>query len=328
MKPKVCVVTTPNRDFNVLFDYLESLNPNGEKKKTYRRDGVPYRMRHHDHRFEWTRQEFRTWALAAAKEYGYDVQFTGVGGAGRGMSIEGGNNVDDILKAAASTYKPLGPLSSGASAWDRLKGIVCEVDDDEEGTSDIRKAFGDCSQMAIFVIKPEMDGKQELNALSQSIQGDGLKLIHYHEYPHAKDEEFPPPLRMVLSLLMKPGRLMHLLPSLIREEWAKSDKEVLKDYLHWREYGDAFWPSDGAWDQKRWGDLDDKREREHLFARLAGRPWEIKCVEVVVNAERLWEESYQLQRACHFKYDLFLKTISQIKATEESGLLKWGWFLC
>jgi hypothetical protein len=323
MKPKVCIVTTPNRDFNALFDYLENLNPAGEKSQTYRRDGVLYRMRHHDHRFEWTRHEFRKWGLEAAKKYGYDVQFTGVGGLGRGMSIRGRENADEVLLTAASTYKPE-EFPSGEATWDRLKEIVCPVDDNDEGISEIRKAFGDCSQMAVFVIKPEMDEEPESVTPPSSVEDDGLKLIHCHEYPYVKDEAFPPSLKTVLQYLMDHGRLMHLLPDLIVEEWAKDDKQVLKDFLHWREHGGVGNLRGDVWGMKRWTDLDDEslRKRGHLFARLAGRTWEVKCCEVVVTAEQLWEASYELKRACHFDYNVFLTIISQIKATGDGKLLE------
>jgi len=44
-RPRVVIVTTPNREYNELFETL----PAG-------------RFRHPDHRFEWTREEFATWA--------------------------------------------------------------------------------------------------------------------------------------------------------------------------------------------------------------------------------------------------------------------------
>jgi 3' terminal RNA ribose 2'-O-methyltransferase Hen1 len=61
-RPRVVVVTTPNVEYNVHFGTL----PAGK-------------MRHHDHRFEWTRAEFQAWASAAAQRFGYDVDFAGVG---------------------------------------------------------------------------------------------------------------------------------------------------------------------------------------------------------------------------------------------------------
>jgi len=61
-KPGVVVLTTPNADYNVRFkDY--------EKGK----------MRHSDHRFEWTREEFRSWSKKVAEGHGYEVSFSAVG---------------------------------------------------------------------------------------------------------------------------------------------------------------------------------------------------------------------------------------------------------
>lgn len=60
-RPGLVVVTTPNAEYNVHY----GLDPG--------------RLRHHDHRFEWTRAEFRTWADAAAARYGYAVTYAGVG---------------------------------------------------------------------------------------------------------------------------------------------------------------------------------------------------------------------------------------------------------
>jgi small RNA 2'-O-methyltransferase len=42
-------------------------------------DGNP--MRDADHKFEWTRQEFREWCRKQANLWGYGVQFDGVGTA-------------------------------------------------------------------------------------------------------------------------------------------------------------------------------------------------------------------------------------------------------
>ncbi|MEN8241224.1 MAG: 3' terminal RNA ribose 2'-O-methyltransferase Hen1 [Chloroflexota bacterium] len=60
--PQTVIVTTPNKDYNQLFESL----PGGE-------------MRHNDHRFEWTRQQFQDWANSVAEKYGYQVEFQSVG---------------------------------------------------------------------------------------------------------------------------------------------------------------------------------------------------------------------------------------------------------
>ena len=36
-------------------------------------------MRHLDHRFEWTREEFQDWAKGIAKRHRYDVSFQNIG---------------------------------------------------------------------------------------------------------------------------------------------------------------------------------------------------------------------------------------------------------
>ena len=61
-RPRAVVVTTPNVEYNVKFETL----PAG-------------RMRHRDHRFEWTREQFQAWANAVAQRFGFAVRFSPVG---------------------------------------------------------------------------------------------------------------------------------------------------------------------------------------------------------------------------------------------------------
>ena len=42
VRPRLIVITTPNEEFNVLFPNFSG-------------------MRHYDHKFEWTRDEFQQW---------------------------------------------------------------------------------------------------------------------------------------------------------------------------------------------------------------------------------------------------------------------------
>lgn len=60
--PATVIVTTPNAEYNVRFESL----PSGS-------------TRHRDHRFEWTREQFRTWADRVASEHGYRVRYLAVG---------------------------------------------------------------------------------------------------------------------------------------------------------------------------------------------------------------------------------------------------------
>jgi 3' terminal RNA ribose 2'-O-methyltransferase Hen1 len=61
-KPTTVIITTPNVEYNAKFESL----PAGK-------------MRHRDHRFEWTRAEFERWAHFAAERYGYAVRFVPIG---------------------------------------------------------------------------------------------------------------------------------------------------------------------------------------------------------------------------------------------------------
>ena len=61
-KPNTVIITTPNSEYNVRFETL----PAGQ-------------FRHKDHRFEWTRQQFQSWAGEVAQRFGYTVTFRPVG---------------------------------------------------------------------------------------------------------------------------------------------------------------------------------------------------------------------------------------------------------
>lgn len=58
--PGAVIVTTPNSEYNALYEGLKG-------------------MRHPDHRFEWTRDEFAGWCARVAHAHGYAVEHRGVG---------------------------------------------------------------------------------------------------------------------------------------------------------------------------------------------------------------------------------------------------------
>ena len=61
-KPKAVIVTTPNKEYNVVWENLGS-----------------DRLRHGDHRFEWTRNEFLDWCNIIAGRFGYQVRLLSIG---------------------------------------------------------------------------------------------------------------------------------------------------------------------------------------------------------------------------------------------------------
>ena len=61
-KPRTIVLTTPNKEFNVTWEQLNTDT-----------------MRHDDHRFEWTRKEFTNWANSMGEIYNYSVEILLIG---------------------------------------------------------------------------------------------------------------------------------------------------------------------------------------------------------------------------------------------------------
>lgn len=60
--PQNIILTTPNREYNINYPFLPE-----------------NALRHKDHRFEWTRGEFQSWAKQTAVQYGYSVRFCDIG---------------------------------------------------------------------------------------------------------------------------------------------------------------------------------------------------------------------------------------------------------
>lgn len=59
-QPRVLIITTPNREYNQVYDMGEE-------------------YRHPDHRFEWTREEFNEWCKKQNNAGYYDLTFDGIG---------------------------------------------------------------------------------------------------------------------------------------------------------------------------------------------------------------------------------------------------------
>ncbi len=61
-QPGTVILTTPNREYNILYEGMK--------------EGA---LRHPDHRFEWTRAEYKAWAEEIARRYGYTVRLEQIG---------------------------------------------------------------------------------------------------------------------------------------------------------------------------------------------------------------------------------------------------------
>lgn len=75
-RPKLLIVSTPNFEYNTI---LQQSTPATQDEKS--ESQLP-KFRNHDHKFEWTREQFNQWASNLAKRHSYSVEFSGVGGSG------------------------------------------------------------------------------------------------------------------------------------------------------------------------------------------------------------------------------------------------------
>lgn len=62
--PKTVILTTPNREYNANYEHMQE-----------------NALRHGDHRFEWTREEFRAWTTHICERFGYTCEISGIGDA-------------------------------------------------------------------------------------------------------------------------------------------------------------------------------------------------------------------------------------------------------
>ncbi len=60
--PKTVILTTPNREYNANYEHMQENT-----------------LRHGDHRFEWTRAEFREWTEHICNKFGYSCEIRGIG---------------------------------------------------------------------------------------------------------------------------------------------------------------------------------------------------------------------------------------------------------
>ena len=60
--PKTVILTTPNKEYNVNYETMQEND-----------------LRHGDHRFEWTRAEFKAWTEHICERFGYSCELNGIG---------------------------------------------------------------------------------------------------------------------------------------------------------------------------------------------------------------------------------------------------------
>ncbi|KAF3164360.1 hypothetical protein EYR41_001412 [Orbilia oligospora] len=284
MNPKVLIVTTPNRDFNSLFEMpFEStdVTRRGEKpyvwhpnddpqvsSRRYYRAPHTYAMRHHDHRFEWTRQEFQTWGNIAADTFGYTVNYHGCGALHDGAEILASRwRVDEALRKQI-----------------RGQNIIFE-DGQSMGTDLLLEAFGHCSQVAIFIRNDVRKKSQERISSVESRHYTNeltpmngivdnhirllrqlppeLRLVRYHTFPKSVIDDKPYPPTIFDLFNQQRLAIKHLLPVEVQRVWQYH--QTLEEY--------------------------NKYDFEAVIIKT-----DLKC---------LWDSCFTIRRTCRFHFELF-----------------------
>lgn len=114
MQPRVAIITTPNKEYNVIF-----------------KDFDDDTFRHPDHKFEWTREEFKRWANGVISEYPeYEVEFDGVGYPDLRPNPEGPcSQIAVFRRKSDATYRAL--CDPDFQPYKRIVKHVYPVDQDE-----------------------------------------------------------------------------------------------------------------------------------------------------------------------------------------------------
>lgn len=79
-RPRLLIVSTPNYEYNVILQKSSSTTQEDDPDEKTQLQSCKFR--NHDHKFEWTRDQFNCWATELATRHNYSVEFSGVGGSG------------------------------------------------------------------------------------------------------------------------------------------------------------------------------------------------------------------------------------------------------
>ncbi|KAJ6260506.1 Small RNA 2'-O-methyltransferase [Drechslerella dactyloides] len=282
MTPKVLIVTTPNRDFNSLFEMpFESLDDaNGEKPyiwdphddpnvagRRFYRAPHTYAMRHHDHRFEWTRAGFQAWGNAAAEQFNYTVNYHGCGALRDGAEILATRwRVDEALRR-------------------QVRSLNIEVSEQEPrlGAEVLLQAFGHCSQVAIFVrndlVKKAGSVRSSLDELLFTTTIPDMSPIVNNHIRHLR--VLPPPLQLVKHHTFE-ARPQKTYPPKLRDLF-EAQGLTMKLLLP----------------------VEVQRVWQYNNPREEYKAYDYDAVVMLVNIKTLWDSSHDVRRACRFHIPMF-----------------------
>ncbi|KZT73624.1 hypothetical protein DAEQUDRAFT_703337 [Daedalea quercina L-15889] len=125
--PRLLLITTPSYTFNARFTAPDAPRTarSGYPDPTKRTDRI---FRHHDHKFEWTPEEFADWCAAVADTWGYDIE---VGGVGRAVEKDEWER-DEVLGYASQVAAFKRRDDEG---WGERRRLFCELTRETQGCS-------------------------------------------------------------------------------------------------------------------------------------------------------------------------------------------------
>ncbi|XP_065664319.1 small RNA 2'-O-methyltransferase [Hydra vulgaris] len=167
LKPKAVVMTTPNAEYNQLFKGFSGL-------------------RHNDHKFEWTRNQFQQWCMRIERTYGYVVEFDGVGAppadskVGYCSQIAVFRQTDNKIAIEHNDLEYLMDLHSGVICHHVSENDgVCHRSLDEAIVPLCQKF--NCNQMDVCYCTSY---KTKLNKYKSFENAENFSLVYQVEYPY------------------------------------------------------------------------------------------------------------------------------------------------
>ncbi|XP_025193447.1 small RNA 2'-O-methyltransferase isoform X1 [Melanaphis sacchari] len=144
IKPKLAIFTTPNVEFNILFPNFTT------------------QFRNDDHKFEWTRKQFKEWAKKITNRYSeYAVQFDGIGAGPSGTENIGCCSQIAIFYRKDMTTSPVKPIGSTPYKLLRRVDYPFELDDENSWTRSIyekiRKFISEASCINKYIVGEYME---------------------------------------------------------------------------------------------------------------------------------------------------------------------------
>ncbi|MED6188554.1 hypothetical protein PIB30_087077 [Stylosanthes scabra] len=79
--PRILIVSTPNYEYNVVLQKSNLAAQEQDEESGEKTLLQSCKFRNHDHKFEWTREQFQKWASGLAARHSYNVEISGVGGS-------------------------------------------------------------------------------------------------------------------------------------------------------------------------------------------------------------------------------------------------------